>query len=214
MTQISNIDITCSVCGETHPQQVLLSTNTWGYPDLDLRPSEMQRSTMSTWIQECPNCGYVASNLKNELKASQELLKSDEYITCEGNEFKSDLSKRFFRRYLISKAENNYGSEFMSLLHCAWTCDDNDDQLAVKIRKLALESIDKIVAENENEKTNLTLMKADLLRRSLQFDRVISEFKDVILSEKIANDVITFQIELAMNKDSDCYTVEDALKDQ
>lgn len=214
MTQIRDVNTTCSVCGETHPQRVLLSTNSLGYPDLDLRPSEMQRSTMFTWLQECPNCGYVAGNLKNELEASPDILKSDEYLTCEGNDFKSGLSKRFFRRYLISKAENNYSSEFTSLLHCAWACDDSDDELAVEMRKLALESIDKIVAENENEKTNLTLMKADLLRRSLQFDRIISEFKDVILSEKMPNDIITFQIELAMKKDSACYSIDDMLKEK
>ena len=55
-------------------------------------------------------------------------------------------------------------------------------------------------------------MKADLLRRSGQFDRVIGEFKDVILEDKLRNDVITFQIELAMKKDIECHTIEEVVK--
>lgn len=209
MTIIREFEKKCAFCGKTSKQPVLMSTNAWGYPDLDFRPSEMQRSTMSTWLVECPHCGYVASNLENELEASQDILKSDEYLTCEGNEFKSRLSERFYKHYLISRAENDFGSEFLSLLHCAWTCDDADDELAVEMRKMAIKSMDKIVVESDEEKNNLQIIKADLLRRSLQFDRVISEFKDFILEDKLKNDIITFQIELAMKKDSECHTVEE-----
>ena len=208
-----NFDQTCSVCGQTSPQPVISSTSTLGYPDLDLRPSEMQRSSMFAWLAECPHCGYVATKLENELEAPADILKTDAYLTCEGNDFKSDLSRRFYKHYMISKAENDYGSEFLSLLHCAWTCDDNDDKLAVEIRKLALQSLEKIEAESDNERNNLMLMKADLLRRTEQFDKVITDFNDVILEDKLLNDIITFQIELAMNRDSDCHTVEDVLND-
>ena len=74
---------------------------------------------MNVWLMECPHCGYVAKGLNNELKTTSDILKSEEYLTCEGNDFESDLSKRFYRRYLISKAEKEYNSEFYSLLHCA-----------------------------------------------------------------------------------------------
>lgn len=212
MTIIEKIEKKCAVCGQTSLQQVMMSTSTWDYPDLDLRPSEMQRSSMFAWLDECPNCGYVACNLENELEVPADILKTDAYLTCEGNGFKSDLSKRFYKHYLISKAENDYGSEFLSLLHCAWICDDNDDELAFEIRKMALQSLDKIVPESDGERNNLLIIKADLLRRTQQFDRVIKEFKDLILEDKIQNDVITFQIELAMNKDADCHTVGEVIK--
>ena len=205
-------DQTCAVCGETSSQPVISSTSTLDYPDLDLRPAEMQRSSMFAWLHECPHCGYVAYNLENELEVSANLLKTDDYLTCEDHDFKSDLSRMFYRHYLISKAENDYGSEFLSVLHCAWTCDDNDDELAVEMRKIALESLDKIVPETEGEKNNLLIKKADLLRRTQQFDRVIKEFKDLILEDKLQNDVITFQIELAMKKDADCHTVKEVVK--
>lgn len=207
-------DQTCAVCGQTSLQPVISSTSTLNYPDLDLRPAEMQRSSMFAWLAECPHCGYVATKLENELEAPADILKTDAYLTCEGNDFKSDLTKKFYRRHLISKAERDYGSEFLSLLHCAWICDDNDDELAIEVRKMALNSIDKIDTESVEEKNNLQLIKADLLRRSQQFDKVINEFEDFILEDKVQNDIIIFQIELAMNRDSDCHTVEEVLNNK
>ncbi|WP_407377545.1 hypothetical protein [Methanobrevibacter sp.] len=212
MTIITKFEKKCSVCGRTSLQPILSSTNSWGYPDIDLRPPEMRRSTMNTWLVECPHCGYVASNIENKLEVPKDLLKTGAYLTCEGKNFKSPLSERFYKHYLISKAEKYHGSEFFSLLHCAWTCDDNDDELAVEIRKLALKSLYKIDPQEEDEKNALKLIEADLLRRSLQFDEVIRKFKDVILEDKTQNDIITFQIELSMNKDSACHTVEEVVE--
>ena len=213
MTTVRNFDIKCAVCTKTSPQPVLTSTSTWGYPDLDLRPSEMKRSSMFAWLQECPHCGYVAGNLENELEVSSDLLKSDEYLTCEGYEFKSDLAKRFYRCHLISKAEKDYESEFLSLLHCAWKCDDAEDDLAVEMRKSALKSIDKIDTKTDGEKDNLKLIKADLLRRSLQFDELIQEFKDTTFEDELKDKVIAFQLELALKRDNACYTMEDIPKE-
>lgn len=213
MTIIRKYEKKCAVCGETSLQQIMMSTNTWGYPDLDFRPAPMHRNTMNTWLQKCPHCGYVASNLENELEVSADILKTEEYLTCEGNDFKSDLSKRFYRHYLISKAENDHGSEFLSLLHCAWTCDDKDDELAIEMRKLALKSIDNIDTETKDEKNNLLIIKADLLRRSLQFDELINEFSEILLDNECLDAIIQFQIELAIKKDSDCHTIEDMLKE-
>lgn len=211
MTTARDFDTKCAVCRETSPQTVLTSTSTWGYPDLDLRPSEMRRSSMFAWLQECPHCGYVAVDIENELEVSSDFLKSDEYLTCGGYEFKSDLARRFFKHFLVSKARGDCRSQFFSLLHCAWICDDAGDGLAVEMRKMALKSIDKIDAKND-EKDNLKLIKADLLRRSLQFDELICEFEDVTFEDELKNGAIAFQLELAAKKDSACYTIEDIPK--
>ena len=72
--------------------------------------------------------------------------------------------------------------------------------------------MNKMKAQDTDEKTALILIEADLLRRSLQFDEVIRKFKDLILEDKTQNDIITFQIELSMNKDSDCHTVGEVIK--
>ena len=213
MTQIRNLEKKCSVCGETSMYPVLMSTNCWGYPDLDFRPAEMQRSTMNTWLDECPHCGYVARNIEHELNISPEILKTDEYLTCEGKDFKNNLSKRFYRSYLISKARNDYVSAFYMLLYCAWKCDDSQDELAVEIRKLAVAMLENIDAEDDDEKNRLKLIRADLLRRSLQFERLIEEYYDFKIEDEIMYSVIRFQLERAAKKDSACYTVEDVVEE-
>ena len=161
---------------------MVTSTNTQDYPDLDLRPAEMQRSTMFTWILECPHCGYIAGTFRNKPQITEEFLKSESYMTCDAC--------------------------FFNLLHCAWDCDDKNDENAVKMRKLALDQFDDLKYEDE-EKKNYLAIKANLLRRSRQFDQLIEEFSDITIGDEIYDNVIQFQIEKALEKDTKCYTVGD-----
>ena len=211
MTQIHNIEMECSVCGESSPQPVLMSTNTMGYPDLDLRPAEMQRSTMSTWVLECPNCGYVSGHLDDEAKVSRDFLKSEEYIGCDGHEFKGRLSRLFYKNYLIAKESENPMGCFLNLQRCAWDCDDHDDENAISIRKKAIDYIDGLIGLDDESKNNLLVIKSDLLRRSGQFDRLVEEYSNLVIGEEILDKIINFQIEKANEKDTNCYTVEDVI---
>ena len=127
------IEQNCPVCRKPSLVSVLTSTSTWGYPDLDLRPAEMQRSSMFAWLAECPHCGYVSGNFNNGTDITEEFLQSDDYKSLEGFEFKSDLAKRFFKAYLIARELNDGRKCFFNLLHCAWTCDDAEDSNATEI---------------------------------------------------------------------------------
>lgn len=209
MTQIRDIDQKCSVCGKSSPQPVLISTNTMGYPDLDLRPAEMQRSTMITWIHECPECGYVAGNLEEKLEIPKEMLKSEEYLTCEGRDFKGKLSEMFYKQYLIGKHLENAEMCFYSLRNCAWKCDDHDDENASDIRKLAISYLDTLISKDLKNSDTLKVIKSDFLRRSGEFEKLIEEYENIEFDEKILNDIISFQLERAAEKDTDCYTIED-----
>lgn len=169
----------------------------------------MQRSTMNAWVQECPNCGYVAGNLDDELGIPEEFLKSDEYMNCSGLDFKLDLAARFYRRYLIANEKNDLERSFHSLHHCIWKCDDAQDPLASDIRRLAIEVADRLIeAESENKDTIL-LIKADFMRRTGQFDEMIREYKDIFLDDENMNRVIQYQIEKSIERDDGCYTTEE-----
>lgn len=210
MTTIRKIEQKCPVCGKPSLVSVLTSTSTWGYPDLDLRPAEMQRSSMFAWLAECPHCGYVSGNFNNGTDITEEFLQGDDYKSLEGFEFKSDLAKRFYRAYLIAKELNDSRNCFFNLLHCAWACDDAEDSNATEIRKKAISYIDDFEA-GEDEKRNLMCMKADMLRRSGQFDRVVEEFTDMTIGEELHDKIINFQIGKAEKKDTAYYTVEDVI---
>ena len=213
MTVIRDLDQDCSVCGKSSPQPALFSTNTWGYPDLDFRPAPMQRDTMFTWLVECPHCGYVANNLNEKLEIPEEFLKSEAYITYDGNEFISKVARRFYRRFMIQREMGNDYKCYLNLHRCAWSCDDNEDPLAGDIRMLALEYLDKVLDQNRDDRDALLLIKADFLRRTSQFDKVIDEFSDTTFDDEKYTQIIRFQVLKAGESDSKCYTGEDVFEE-
>lgn len=211
MTMIDDIEMICSVCGKSSPQPVLLSTNAFGYPDLDFRPPSMQRETMNTWVHECPHCGYVSQNLADELQISKDFLKTDEYLTCDGHDFKGKLSGIFYRQYLIARQMNDTMKCFLALRNCAWKCDDYSDENSSAIRKKAIPYIDELIQNHYEDRDSYLLIKADFLRRSGEFEQVIGEYESVTFDDDVLNKIILFQIEKAKENDVQCYTVEDVV---
>ena len=101
---------------------------------------------------------------------------------------------------------------FDSIMRCAWACDDSLDlDNAIYCRKLALEVIEKLQGEN---KEDLLVIKADILRRSGQFDIVINKYKNKKFKNDILNKIIKFQILKCNEHDVKCYTVSDALGEE
>ena len=210
MSSISFLNCKCSVCGKESNQRVLASTNTFGSPDLDLRPPEMKRGTMPYWIQECPYCGYISRSIKDETSINEEFLRSEEYCSCGKHDFKSSLAKKFYRYYMINLFDDNKEDAFYAILHAAWSCDDiRDKNNAIYCRKLAVIEIDKIISNTNNE--TLIVQKADLLRRAGLFDIVINEYSNLDFKDEILKKIITFQIKKSNEEDMSCYTVADAI---
>ncbi len=194
-----------------------MSTNAFGPADLDLRPPEMRRSTMSLWVQECPKCGYVSADIEEKSRISRSYLMSDEYHSCEGKAFKSSLARTFYRQYLICRQTKNTEDAFFAVLHAAWACDDRlDKKNATACREIGISLISQLLgnsSQKENRDTML-LLKADLLRRTGHFDTLIAEYENVRFSEEIMNRILQFQLQKAAEKDTGCYTVADAAKDE
>lgn len=203
----------CTICGAESKHNILMSTNSFGSPDLDLRPPEMRRSTMWLWIQRCPCCDYVNYDIESESSANEEFLKSYEYSSNDGLEFKSELADRFYKHYKIMMLDRKYMDAYTALLRCAWSCDDRRDiNNAKHIRKMAINMFEKLPRlKKVNE--NIIAQYVDILRRSSDFERVISEFTDRKFNNETIQAVVNFQLELAKNKDAGVYTVRDALKE-
>lgn len=210
MSRIVPIECKCAVCGATNEYRGLASTNTFGGgPDLDLRPAEMQRSTMPVWIQECPECGYISEDVSDPTDVTQEWLQSEKYLTCDGISFVSDLAKQFYKYYLINMEDRNTEDAFFAVLHAAQACDDRNDTInAKRCRELAIPLATELIEDHEN-KDNIQLMRADLMRRAGQFDQLIDIYASVQFDEEMLNQILKFEIEKAQNKDVSCYRVED-----
>ncbi|MBE6630616.1 MAG: DUF2225 domain-containing protein [Ruminococcaceae bacterium] len=211
MSRPKPITVTCALCGEESTQIILLSTNRMGSSDLDLRPPEMARSTMCWWLQECPHCGYVAWDLKNTTSLTRDLLREVIFSPCEERNFDSKLAARYYKLYLTLYFDSKREDAFRAALRAAWACDDvGDSENAVFCRKLALSLADRVIASKHNDE-NLIIQKADLLRRSGQFDTLIREYADKTFSKPILNQIVAFQIQKAKEKDTGCYTVADVI---
>lgn len=212
MTTMYQDTVKCYVCGKESKQTVLGSTNSFGSPDLDLRPPEMMRGTMEYWAHECPYCGYIAENTDLGTVVTEAWLARVEFINANNIEFESELAKRCYKEYLINLEDENIYKAFAVILTAAWACDDAQDiENAVLCRNLALDLIDELI-EKEDDPSTLMLQKIDLLRRSNQFNKALGEFSGIFMDKDLLQDILDFQLEKVKNHDNACYTIEDVKK--
>ena len=209
MSTIFELKDTCFICGTETEFMVLGSSNSFGSPDLDTRPAPMIRDTMSLWLRECPCCGYVAGSVANPTVVSRQWLQEERYTTCNGRKL-WDTAALFYKHYLISLEEDKTDAVFNAALQAAWVCDDvGDEENAIHCRNCALTELEKLLAEQDDQE-ELLAIRADILRRTGQFDRLQAEYSDREFQNEVIGQIIAFQLLKAQQKDTDCYRVEDA----
>ena len=201
---------TCAVCGKEDQYGVVGSTNAFGSADLDLRPPEMERSTMPAWVQQCPRCGYAAECVDRPTTVTIEFLKRPEYLSCDGIEFRSGLAARFYRQYMVGLHDNDKQTAFNALLHAAWACDDSEDSVnATACRLKSLPILTELISTETENADTLRLMKADIMRRAGLFEELKAEYAGVSFTEELLNKILAFQLARAEEGDRGCYRVID-----
>ena len=207
MSTFYRVDRKCGVCGKSSKHTALSSTNSFGSPDLDLRPPEMKRSTMPLWVEVCPHCGYASSNLEKDGKRHADFIGSEEYKTCEGNPLESGLAQAFYKQALLLKRDGQTDNAYDRFLYAAWACDDvRDEEGALVCRGKAIELFDETMKEDEN----LLLRHIDLLRRAGRFDKAIALCDETAFDEPIMQSVARYQKALSQKKDAGCHTVAES----
>jgi hypothetical protein len=217
-TTLDKTEVTCAVCGTKSEQTVVMSTNTMGAPDLDLRPAEMRRSTMSFWVQECPKCGYCNGEL-GELEAlSATSVKAENYRAQLKNSAFPPLANRFSCQMLVCDKSGAERAAIYAALCAAWACDDEGKtEAATQARTAAVERLERMKAKGlvfyEQQAADEILL-ADLVRRNGQFSAAAQFAKKGLdlKPEGIVSQVLTFELKLAEQKDSLCHTVGDLPK--
>ncbi len=207
MSQIISAKTKCRCCGHKFDHKVLLSTNQFGVPDLDMRPPEMMRSTMDMWITVCPQCGFVGSDGDKRSKLYRDIVASDAYRTCDGNNFSEKLAADFYRRGLIELALNANEKAFHSFLSAAWVFDDlNDDVNSVICRRKALSAAEKLTAYPEE----FVLILLDVYRRAGLFREIPEKLREHRFGNAMLAGIMRFQLDRAAEGDTACYTIDDA----
>jgi hypothetical protein len=95
MTTFGRKTIHCAVCGRLNEIIFLNSINEFGPRDLDGRPSEMKRATMSTWVEFCGNCGYASEDITEKLNVTPTIIATEEYQKLLKDQSLPSLAKKF-----------------------------------------------------------------------------------------------------------------------
>lgn len=214
MTTFFKVKKKCALCGAESTFEVIGSTNSFGSPDLDLRPPEMMRSTIDHAVEVCPECGYTARDVEEETKVKPEMMKVPAWKTFDGIPFKDELSKNFYHAYLLAAAVDDTETAFTMLRNAAWVSDDEKNaEAALACRKKAIPFLNQMIEKEEEREKRLTLevVRADLLRRAEMFEEVEKLYANWSTGDKLLNQIIKFQRRMAKMKNTECFTVQDAL---
>ncbi len=209
----------CSACGALSEQTELVSTNAFGSPDLDLRPPEMQRSTMPYWVQTCSQCGFCASDIGKTMQGSRDLIAQPAYRDQLRNPDFPELANRFLCWAMIAEAEGAWADAAHASLHAAWACDDA--QLAEVANTCRLQAIDRIRAAWDKGAKVVDggeaepVLLVDLLRRTGQFPeagdtvhRVLRDVQDPWISK-----VFEFELSLIKAEDAAVHRLDEVPRD-
>jgi len=169
-------DDSCAVCGTVSHHTHLLSTTYFGASDLDGRPSQMKRSTMSWWVSRCPECGYCASSIAKAPATAGETVRSETYQAQLRDPRMPDLARSFLCAALVAEADKGLasGGVLEYCLCAAWACDEAESaDAAVECRlraAAALEALHKRGDRYVRGGIEDFALLADLYRRAGRFD--------------------------------------------
>ena len=220
MTTLGSSETTCAICAEVSEHTTIASTNSFGSPDLDLRPPEMKRSTMAFWIQECPACGYSAGSIEDASSGTKTVMTSEVFLALQSGPLNKTLAGKFLKASLIAEASNDFNSAADNVLCAAWAADDaRDEDGACRYRDksadLFLKSLNGV--HETAEKTIVTKTRlVDILRRATRWDEA-SKIASELLQEDMdptIRSILTFQKTAVDNKDAQPYTVAQAMGDE
>ena len=188
MTTISEIDVRCAVCGALSRKATLTSTNSFGPPDLDLRPQGDARWALEFAVQRCNACGYCAESIGQAPVGARETVESAVYRDVLQRSKLPRLARSLFCAALVHDAAGRPEASAWRFLEAAWACDDRRARgRARTCRERAAEMFHRALETGEveaHEAVVLTLT-ADLLRRAGRFDEALArcDLADAALAE-------------------------------
>jgi hypothetical protein len=218
MTTMDLVSKKCAICGHDGTYTVIMSTSSFGAPDLDLRPPEIARSNLHYQIQRCPSCGYCAPDISTaEVVASKVIQREPYRHQLEAPEL-PELANSFLCSAMVHDAADDRLAAGLATLRAAWICDDHEmNDQAAGIRKRAAEHLWQVHAAGQEfagggggEEAMLT----DVMRRAGQFEsaRQVCGSGLEKTPEDVIDSVLRYQLLLIERKDLGRYTIEDAMQ--
>ncbi len=220
MTTMNEVTVTCCICGTEGIHLSVGSTNALGYPDLDTRPPEMERSTVYYTIQRCLSCGYCSADLSTSVDNLGLLVKSKKYQDILFNSEVPDAAASFLASSYISELSREYSEAAWLTIQASWICDDENDAPAAKnCRERAIEMIEigealsQYLSEQAGASEAITI---DIMRRAGHFQdatKLAAQTKAGDIEEMIKK-IISYEIGLIHNQDIKAHTIDEVMRKQ
>lgn len=212
MSTFGKENVKCAVCGQESEFSFTLSSNQLGAPDLDMRPPEMLRSTLFTWVQRCPRCGYCAEDISVDAGIERNELFTTQYKECDFAFIVSDLAKTFYRAALLYRSHGDHKRAYRNFLRAAWCEDDQRSEMsATTCRERAAEELDIVLSGDMKKKGELILLMADILRRSGRCDELIERYGELKMEDSIHQQILDYQLKRAKLYDKEVHLLFDAV---
>lgn len=116
--------VRCAVCGTESRHPPFRPSPPEQAPDLDLRPGEPVRSTMSRWLQQCPHCGYAAPDITRAHPATAEAVGAAPFRALIADTTHPPLARRFLAWAHVLEETGALHASAEATLHAAWVADD------------------------------------------------------------------------------------------
>lgn len=218
MTTFMDENVTCYMCKISSDHTILVSTIDLGSPDLDLRPPKMRRSTINTWIQCCPHCGYVAAEIGEKpvnlgivqnVKASAEWGQPASIPT-------SGLVLNFLRLALLEMKFARAQAAAEAALCAAWVADDGRKTvLSIECRTISAQYMTLALSQMDQGNEQRETMEArlvDILRRSRKWRDAEALCRHALASGYggIVDEILRFQRTLIQRRLVGARSVDDA----
>lgn len=211
MTDYDREKLRCYCCGQSSEQTILMSTNSFGSPDLDQRPAGMARATAGSWLLECPFCGYVAESIDRGDARTRAFLETAEFRAASLEPLPDPAARRFLVRAAQDAYEGNRTAAFRHTLSAAWIADDRKQaSQATAFRLRAAEHL----GDGPIRSIDVRLELLDVLRRAASWERAAA-LAEELTAEGLENPfapIVAFHRRKIAEKDNGRYTIQQALR--
>ncbi len=215
-TRIEQESVRCAVCETVTEFDVVTHASETGAPDLDTRPPEPMRGTISRWVQQCPSCGYCAPTIARAPSKAARIVKTAGYRAVFEDPTLPPLARRFQCASVVLELAGPVVDAGWQSVYAAWACDDAGDRAGgVHCRERAVELFDRAIAAGftlSDEGGDDAAIMVDLLRRAHRYEAAIERAEAALETRRPAGVVaiLAFETVLARRGDDAAHTVREA----
>ncbi|PTL82146.1 hypothetical protein [Vitiosangium sp. GDMCC 1.1324] len=151
-------------------------------PALDEGPCAGERSTMDSWVETCPSCGYCADDIAPRQKVRAEvvsMVRSPRYQELLHRGGSVSLANRFLCEALLQEVSRRLADQAVALIRAAWAAESageadlarqcrSDAADLLLSRRPALQRFTKYLGSG-------SVVLIDLLRRADRIDEALRE---------------------------------------